>query len=152
MLPALLLLFCDISAQEKTGTGTEFHKNVRLVKMEIPPTMPRELKSEYLRFLPLFEEILRENTTDQSADCELTIRVEPGVKMVGSKKTPRAIARVTAFRKNSKSEFLATLMLYSYATGAAVNKDDISRSLRRRILGPAKCQSIGAITAASPMP
>jgi hypothetical protein len=152
LFSAILLVFCGVSAQEKTDQGAEVHRNVRLVKAQIPTTIPEELKGEYLRFLPLFEEAVRENTVDESAECELTIRVEPGTKMIGSKKTPRATARVTGFRKNARREFVATLILHSYATGAAVNKEEISRFLKRRMLNPARCRPTTAAKTAGSAP
>jgi hypothetical protein len=134
----------NLSGQERSNQPIAVHDHVRLIESPIPATVPEELRGEYLRFLPLFEEVVRETTADQSLDCELTIRVEAGVKKIGSKQTQRATARVTAFRKNAKREFFATLILHSYATGGAVNKAEIARFLKRRILGPAQCRVSGA--------
>ena len=146
LLLVFLTLFIpkNLVAQGRPSQATTIHENVKLIELPIPATLPEEVKSEYLSFLPLFEEVVRESTTDQSLDCELTIQVVAGVKKIGSKQTQRATARVTAFRKHAKREFFATLILHSYTTGKAVNKAEIKRFLQQRILGPARCRVGGA--------
>lgn len=134
---ALMLLFsCYVGAQEKTEREIDIHKNVRLVLMSIPQEMPEELKDRYRHFLPLFEEALKENTSDQASESALTIRLVPGTKEVGSRKTKRVIAHITAYRKDSRREFIGSFLLYSYSTGETVNKEEIKQFLKQQILTP----------------
>jgi hypothetical protein len=135
-LALMLLLSCTIGAQDKTAREVEVHTNVRLIEMAVPQEIPADLKAKYQQFLPLFEQALKESTSDQSSDNALTFRVVPGVKEVGSAKTKRAVARITAYRKSSKREFIGSLLLHSYATGDMVNKQEIDQFLRRQILAP----------------
>jgi hypothetical protein len=134
---ALVLLFsCSVGAQEKAEREIEIHTNVRLILMAIPPEMPKELRARYQQFLPLFEEALKESTSDRGLESALTIRLVPDMKEIGSAKTKRAIARVTAYRKDSKREFIGNFLLYNYSTGETVNKKDIEQFLKKQILNP----------------
>ncbi len=142
LLPVLLPLPQFVEAQDNPGHEIEIHKNVKLIEMTARASLPAELNGSYLSFLPLLEEVLRENTTEQPPECALTVRVVPGTKEVGSTKVTRALARVTAFRKNSKNEFMGTLILYSYATNGPLSKEETKRFLKLTVLDPAKCAAI----------
>jgi hypothetical protein len=137
LILVLMLLLSGIGAtQEKAEREIDLHKNVRLIEMPMPQEMPEELRNRYQRFLPLFEEVLKENTSDRVLESALTIRIVPGIKKIGSSKTKRVIARVTAYRKDSKKEFIGNFLLYSYATGETVSKQEIGQFLKKQILGP----------------
>jgi hypothetical protein len=136
LLVVMLLFFCNIGAQEKTEREIDIHKNVRLIIVAIPQEMPEELKDRYQKFLPLFEEALTENTSEQALENALTFRVVPAIKEIGSAKTKRAIARLTAYRKDSKKEFFSDLLIHSYATGKTVNKEEIGQFIKWYILNP----------------
>lgn len=136
VVAALLVFSYAIPAQRESNSAIEVHKNVALIELPIPAAIPEELKSEYLRFLPLFEEVVTESTTDQLPDDAVTIRVEAGTKEIGSKKTVRAIAQITASCKQLTHSYAATLLLHSYATGEAVNKNEIAKFLEQYILHP----------------
>jgi hypothetical protein len=136
VVAALLVFSYAVPAQQESNLVSEVHKNVTLIELPIPAAMPEELKSEYRRFLPLFEAVVTESTTDQLPADAVTIRVEAGTKEIGSKKTERAIAQITASRKQLAHSYAATLLLHSYATGEAVNKEEIAKFLERYILHP----------------
>jgi hypothetical protein len=130
-----------ITAQDRPSQEeVTVHKNVKLIKVNPQADAPEEFKKEYMGFLPLFEEVVRANTADESDDCALTIRVTLEVKEVGSKKIKRGLAQVAAARKNSKNEYVSTLMMYSYVSEGPVSKDEITQFVTQRVLGPAKCQ------------
>jgi hypothetical protein len=136
LLVVMLLFFCSVGAQDKTEREIEIHKNVRLVILAIPQKLPEEFKDRYQQFLPLFEEALKENTSEQALESALTFRVIPDIKEIGSAKTNRVIARITGYRKNSNKEFIGDLLLHSYATGKTVSKEEIGTFLKRSILAP----------------
>jgi hypothetical protein len=136
LLAAILLCFCSVGAQEKMEREIDIHKNVRLIIMAVPQELPDEFKAKYQRFLPLFEEALRENTSEQALESALTVRIVPGIKEIGFAKTKRVIARITAYRKDSKMEFISIILLHSYETGTAVSKEEIGQFLKRQILNP----------------
>jgi hypothetical protein len=134
---ALMLLFCgSLGAQEKVGSEVDIHKNVKLIEMGTPQNMAEELKSKYEKFLPLFVETLKENTSEQPSESALTFRIVPAVKEIGSAKTKRVFAKITAYRKNARSEYVGSLLLHSYATGEPVSKEEIGQFLTKQILGP----------------
>ena len=135
---ALLLLPCTVRAQEKSGRDLKLHDNVRLIENSDPQEAQTELKAQYQSFWTLFEEILKNKTADWPAESELTVRVTPGIKKIGSAKTQRPVVRVIAYRKESKREFVGTLLLYSYATQGPVKKEEIEDFLNKQILGPIK--------------
>jgi hypothetical protein len=83
--------------------------------------------------------VLRDNTADQADANVLIIRIEAGVREVGTAKTKRAQARVTGFIRNSRKEYFGDLILYSYATNGPVNKEETERFLVRQILEPLEC-------------
>ncbi len=138
---ALILSALSVCAQTKQDENElNLHKNVTLITAAAPEDAPETARKEYDQFLPLFVEVTRASTSDEIPECALTIRVTMGTKEIGSKKVERTIARVSAFRKNSPREYIASLILYSYLTGEQVNKEEIEDFLKQRILGPAVCQ------------
>ena len=88
------------------------------------PDTPEDILKQFQGFLPILEDSLKEITADQSDECSLIIRVAAGIKEIGSAKVKRPMARITAFRRNSKQEYLGTLILYSYVTSGPVNKEE----------------------------
>jgi hypothetical protein len=137
---SLLLLSWSVLAQEKTDRDVEIHKNVKLVILAPAPDIPEDIAAQYKSFLPIFEEALKQGIKDQSEDCSLTLRVSIAVKEVGSAKTKRPMARISAFRRNSRQEYIGSLILYSYATAGLVNKDETEQFLIKQILDPAECK------------
>jgi hypothetical protein len=136
---ALLLFSWAVWAQEKAEREVEIHKNVKLVQLSNASNLPEDLVKQYSAFLPLLEDALRSSTTDQPDECSLTLRVSAGMREVGSAKTKRPLARVTAFRRNSKQEYEASIILYSYETAGPLNKDEIIQRLKKQVLEPAEC-------------
>jgi hypothetical protein len=143
MFVALVFLVFSLSvrAQENISREVEIHKNVKLIELAPAPDIPEDMLKQYGSFLPILEETLKENTTDQSDACLLTIRVKAGIKEIGSAKVKRPTAQVTAYRRNSRQEFLGTLILYSYVTAGPVNKEETAQFLNKQILEPAECRS-----------
>jgi hypothetical protein len=139
---SLMFLATAAGGQERKGREIPIHKNVLLVVYEVPPDYPEALKAEYLHVHPLLEEILKVSTTDETPDCALTVRVTAETKKIGSAQTERAVARVVAFHKNAKREFVARLILHSFLTGELVNKEEVKEFLEHRILVAAKCVPI----------
>jgi hypothetical protein len=135
---ALLLLPYNIRAQEKSEREIKLHDNVRLIENSAPQGAQKELTAAYQHFWTLFEEILKNDTADWPTSSELIVRVAPGIKKIGSSKTQRPVVRVTAYRKESKREFVGTLLLYSYATQGPIQREDIEEFLNKQILGPIK--------------
>jgi hypothetical protein len=126
-------------AQEKPEREVDIHKNVKLVHMTAGPGIPEGVLGEYKKFLPVLEEALKENTTDQSDECALTLRVAVGFKEVGAAKVQRPQARFTAFRRNSRQEYVGNFVLYSYVNSGLVNKAETAQFLTKQILEPAAC-------------
>jgi hypothetical protein len=143
MITTLAFLFFSWSvwAQDKIDREVDVHKNVKLIIMASPPDLPEDVVKQFSDFLPILEEALKENTVDQSDDCALTVRVVAGVKEIGSAKTKRPTVRITAYRRNSRQEYLGTFILYSYMTGGPVNKEETVQFLTKQILEPAECRS-----------
>jgi hypothetical protein len=137
---AVLFFSWSVLAQEKPDRELEIHKNVKLVELVVGPDIPEDLVKQYRAFLSILEDSLKESTTDQSDECYLTIRVSAGVKEVGSAKTKRPLARITAFRRNSKQEYLGQFILYSYLNASLVNKDETIQFLKKQVLEPAECR------------
>jgi hypothetical protein len=129
----------SVWAQEKPEREIEIHKNVKLVLMAAGPDLPAAVSGEFKKFLPILEEALKEVTADQSDECALTLRVTAGFKEVGSAKVQRPQARFTAFRRNSRQEYVGSFILYSYINSGPVNKDETSQFLTKQILEPAAC-------------
>jgi hypothetical protein len=134
-----LLLFLPlwgVKAQEKAERETDIHNNVRLIEMPVPRDMPEEFKAKYQFFLEQLKTSLKEKTVEQSAAGAITIQVRPGIKEIGLNRTKRPMASITAFKKNSTSEFCGDLLLYSYSTGDTVNKQEIESFLTQHFLSP----------------
>lgn len=138
---ASLLVSWGVEAQQKANREIEVHKNVRLIMNAIPPDTPEEVVNHYNNFLPLLEEVVKENTKDESAECALTIRVTVGHREIGSAKVMRATARITGFRRGSSREYLGDFILHSYINDGPVNKEETTQFLLRQILEPAECQA-----------
>jgi hypothetical protein len=139
VLLAGLGILGTIAAQEESDREIEIRKNVKLIQIAEKPGLTADLASQYRSFLPVFREVLKENTKDHGADNSLILRVEPGIKEIGSAKTKRVQARVTSFCKNSKKEFVGSLILYSYLTQGPVNTEETEQFLRKQILEPLEC-------------
>jgi hypothetical protein len=142
MLLALAFLFCawSVWAQESIDREVEIHKNIKLLMVTPAADTPQDMLAHYKSFLPVFEEALKENTVDQSDECTLTLRITAGFKEVGAAKVKRPLARVTAFRRNSRQEYVGSFILYSYVTGGPVNKQETGQFLKKQILEPAECR------------
>ncbi|MBN1569925.1 MAG: hypothetical protein JXA73_18920 [Acidobacteria bacterium] len=136
----LLLLFslplCSAVAQEKAERETDIHNNVKLLEMPVPSNIPEEFKAQYQVFLGRLKQALKDKTGERSSTNALTIQVRPGIKEIGQNRTKQPAARITAFKKDSKSEYVANFLLHSYATGDTVNKEEIERFLTLQILNP----------------
>jgi hypothetical protein len=132
----LFLPICGAEAQEKADSETDIHNNVKLLEMPVPPNIPEDFKAKYQIFLGRLKQALKEKTSERSSTNALTIQVCPGIREVGTTKTKQPVARVTAFKKDSKSEYVANFLLHSYATGETVNKEEIERFLTLQILSP----------------
>jgi hypothetical protein len=141
MLIALAFPFFlwELGAQERSDREIEIHKNVKLIESSATPDIPADLAVQYQNFLPTFKEALKESTKDQPDESVLILRVAAGFKEVGSAKTKRAQARVTAFCRNSKQEYIGNLILYSYVTNGPVNKEETAQFLKKQILEPLEC-------------
>ncbi len=138
---ALTILFYSWSIwAQDSDREVEIHKNVKLLVTAAGSDIPADLSSQYKAFLPLFETVLKESIADQSEECAVTFRVAAGIKEIGAAKVKRPTARVTAFRRNSKQEFVGFLILYSYANSGLVNKEETEQFLKKQILQPAECR------------
>jgi hypothetical protein len=142
MLIALAFLFCSWSvwAQENNAREVEIHKNIKLVVVAPTAEIPQDMAAQYKSFLPIFEQALRESTVDQSDECALTLRVTSTFKEVGAAKVKRPYAHVTAFRRNSRQEYVGSFNLYSYINSGPVNKEETGQFLKKQILEPAECR------------
>jgi hypothetical protein len=140
MVLALLFLSWSVRAQEKIDRDVEIHKNVKLIILAPAPDIPEDIVTQYKSFMPVFQEALTESIGDQTDECGLTIRLSIGVKEIGAAKVKRPLARVSAFRRNSRQEYIGTLILYSYATQGLVNKEETEQFLKKQILDPAECK------------
>jgi hypothetical protein len=134
-----LLISWSVWAQENTGREVQIHKNVRMIEMPVTAEIPADIAAQHKTFIPIFEQALKKATADETDDCALTIRIVPGFKEIGSAKVKRPTARVTAFRKGAKQEFVGTLILYSYVNSGIVNAEETENFLTKQILEPAAC-------------
>ena len=134
-----LSLCTNVRAQENSERETQFHRNVRLIEIAVKPSVPADLAGQYQKFLPMFREVLKENTKDQGDEKALVIQIAAGVKEVGAAKTKRAQARVTAFCRNSRKEYVGNFTLHSYTSNGPVNREETERFLRKQILEPMEC-------------
>ncbi|HTY62150.1 MAG TPA: hypothetical protein VMG30_07800 [Acidobacteriota bacterium] len=139
LILGILLVSWSAWAQENTGREVQIHKNVKLIEMPAAADVPEEIAAQHKSFSPIFEQALKQATIDEKDDCALTIRVTLGFKEIGASKTKRPTARVTAFRKGSKQEFVGTLIIYSYANASLVSADETEQFLKKQILEPAAC-------------
>jgi hypothetical protein len=139
LILGFLFFSLSVWAQENTGREVQIHKNVKLIEMPAVGDIPEDIAAQHKTFSPIFEQALKEITTDETDACALTIRITMGVKEIGSAKTKRPTARVTAFRKSAKQEFVGTLILYSYANSGMVNAEETEQFLKKQILEPATC-------------
>ncbi len=138
----MLVLLCfswSVLAQNRADREVVLHKNVKLLILAAGSDIPEDIAKQYASFLPIFEDVLKQNTSDQSDECALTVRISAGVKEIGAAKTKRPMARVTAFRRNSKQEFVGIFLLYSYITSDLVSKEETEQFLKKQILEPAAC-------------
>ncbi len=139
-----LLVFLSFSwtlwAQDKVDREVEIHKNIKLVLLSPTPDIPEDVVKQYQAFLPVLETSLKETTNDQPDECVLTLRVAAGVREIGAAKTKRPMARVIAFRRNSKQEYHGSFILYSYVSAGPVNKEETAQFLKKQILEPAECR------------
>jgi hypothetical protein len=128
-----LLPLCALKAQEK-GFEVDIHSNVRLITMPIPEDMPPDFKAKYLMFLGQLKESIKAKTGERTPTDALVFQVRPGIKEIGANKTKRPMASIVAFKKDSKSEFRGDILLFNYATGENVTKDDIDKFLAKQIM------------------
>ena len=140
LILALLLFSWSALAQDKIEREVMIHKNVKLVILAPAQEIPEDITSQFKSFQPIFEEVLKQNTADQADECSLTLRLSIGIKEIGAGKSKRPQASVSAFRRNSKQEYLGKLILYSYATSGLVNKEETEQFLKKQILDPAECK------------
>ena len=126
-------------AQKEVDREVEIHKNIKLIVMAPASDIPEDMATQFKNFLPILEEALKESTTDQTDECFLTIRVAPGFKEIGSAKVKRPFARISAYRRNSRQEYISNLILYSYINAGPINKEETLQFLGKQILGPAQC-------------
>ena len=110
-----------------------------MIEMPAAAGVPEDIAAQHRAFLPLFEQVLKKSTADETDECALTVRITLGFKEIGSAKVRRPIARVTAFRKGAKQEFVGTFVLYSYVNSAMVNEEETEQFLKKQILEPATC-------------
>jgi hypothetical protein len=137
MIAALAFVFIPWNVRAQDSREIEIRKNVKLVEMALPTDIPSDIAGQYRSFLPILEQSLKDATTDQSDECAITFRVSAGIKEVGAAKVKRPLANVTAFRRNSKQEYLGSFILYSYINAGPVNKEETSQFLKKQILEPA---------------
>ena len=138
---AVLLLSWSVSAQTKIEQRLDIHKNVKMEVMAISPDLPGDVTKQFQQFLPIFEEVLKENTADETDACALTVRITAGFKEIGSAKVKRPTAVISAFRRNSRQEYLGTFILHSYVSDGLVNKEETAQFLTKQILEPAVCRA-----------
>jgi hypothetical protein len=136
---ASLLFAWSAKAQEKIDKEVEIRKNIKVVQQVVPANVPEDIVKQYSNFLPVFVEALKDNTKDESDECALILKVSAGMKEVGSAKIKRPQANITAYRRNSKQEYVGSFLLYSYTTNGPVNKDETAQFLKRQILDPSEC-------------
>jgi hypothetical protein len=135
------LFFCwNGQTQEKIDREVAIHRNIKLIVIAPNSDIPEDMATQYRDFLPILEAGLKESTSDQSEECSLTIRVSSGIKEIGAAKVKRPLARISAFRRNSKQEYLGSLILYSYISAGPLNKEETMQFLKKQILDPAECK------------
>jgi hypothetical protein len=134
-----MLLGLKSGATQTSDRETEIRKNIKLIEESASPDIPADLAAQYQNFIPIFKDALKAVTKDQPDDSVLIIRIGAGFKEVGAAKVKRAQARVSAFCRNSKQEFVGNFLLYSYLTSGPVNKEEAEQFLKKQILEPLDC-------------
>jgi hypothetical protein len=129
-------LFIAIQIAPAQDHETDIKKNVKLVEMPITIDLVADAAKQ---FMPILRESIKEVVPDTSDECALTLRVQIGVKEVGSAKIKRPMARITASRKNARQEFVGDFILYSFINAGPVNKEETVLFLKKQILAPAEC-------------
>src|SRR5512136_2772216 len=86
---AFLIIPWSVWAQDKVEREIEIHKNVKLAIMTTAPDTPAEMASQYKNFMPIFEDVLKQSTKDQSDECSLTLRLSFGIKEIGASRVKR---------------------------------------------------------------
>lgn len=138
---ACLFWSSTLVSQEQPRREVEIHRNLKLIEMTVAPEIPEDLAKDFQEFAPLLRDSLKEITGDQSSECALTIRVSASMKEIGAAKKRRAVARITAFRRNSTQEYVGDFILHSYASAGPVNKEETIQFLQRQILQHSVCKS-----------
>jgi hypothetical protein len=136
---AVLLFPWAVLSQESVEREVAVRNNVKLIILAPAQEIPEGIQKQYHAFVPTFEQVLKENITAQSDECSLTLRIAAGLKEIGALKVRRPFVRVTAFRRNSRQEYVATLLLYSYASSGPVNAEETAQFLKKQVLEPAEC-------------
>jgi hypothetical protein len=139
LILGFLLISWSVWAQENTGREVQIHKNVKLIVMPAAADIPEDISAQHKAFSPIFEQVLKNATADEADDCALTVRITLGFKEIGSAKVKRPTARVAAFRRSAKQEFVGTFILYSYVNSGMVNAEETEQFLKKQILEPAAC-------------
>ena len=134
------LFFCWNAPAQNKAREINIHENVTLVERPVSDDVPEDIVKQFQNFLPILEEVLRENTTDESDACGLVVRVTAGFKEIGSAKVKRPTAQISAYRKKARQEFLGTFILHSYINDGLVNKEETEQFLVKQILEPAVCR------------
>ena len=138
---AVLLFPWAVWSQENIEREVTVRNNVKLIILAPAQDIPEGIQKQYHAFIPTFEQVLKENTTAQSDECSLTLRIAAGLKEIGASKVPRPFVRVTAFRRNSRQEYVGTLLLFSYMTSGPVNAEETAQFLKKQVLEPAECNT-----------
>lgn len=139
LILGFLLLSWSVWAQDNSGREVQIHKNIKMIQMPTAADTPADMVAQHKAFTPLFEQVLKKITSDETDNCALTIRVTLGFKEIGSAKVKRPTARVAAYRKGGRQEFIGTFVLYSYMNSGMVNEEETEQFLRKQILEPAAC-------------
>jgi hypothetical protein len=139
LILAALLFPWAVWSQENVEREVSIRNNVKLVILAPAQDIPEGIQKQYHAFLPTFEQVLKENTTAQSDECALTLRIAAGLKEIGALKVRRPFVRVAAFRRNSRQEYVGTLLLFSYSTSGPVNAEETAQFLKKQVLEPAEC-------------
>jgi hypothetical protein len=115
---------------------TDIKKNVKLIEMPITIDLVADSAKQ---FLPILRDSIKEAVPETTDECALTLRVQVAVKEVGAAKIKRPMARITAYRKNSRQEFVGDFILYSFVNAGPVNKEETVQFLKKQILASAEC-------------
>jgi hypothetical protein len=149
---AVLGFLGNVWAQGKIDRETMIHRNVKLIEMAVSEDIPANLANQYRKLLPMFKQVLTQNTKDLPEGKRMLIRVAAGVKEIGSAKTKRVLAHVTSSCRNSTKEYVGSLILHSYLTNGPVNEEETEKFLRKNILEPLDCYVPKESVLSSPKP